>query len=984
MMKIQFFKKKWLTDFRQMSHMKIEPQPDTEKPPDNVQNVNAVDKQEEEEEEDDLDDTMTEAAPSPDSAEIIEAETVSVPVREQQETERGRDKDLDREKERDRERRSNGRSGSRSKDRNDLWEIERCVPSLSHADDNNGEAVPIASRIRIRRQTMLVEQISSPKPAKPTKRRLSAMTERVSETDSNRNRSSAEIVNETAPNKAKRIRFSDGVPEKQAPSKSIPEPVTRPIESTPKQSKHSSNHAKSTPVTSNRKNSTAPGKSTPSSTTTTTKTTTAASTTLLTPGKSTAVLGPANKSTPKNRDKKSKGPSTPLITQFFSQSSPLKCDNCSAILNSRNELNFHAKIHKRGRCIKCKETIDNNNIADSIHKHMISCLFLSNEIPKEYLTHLLKVKVDLDRLTPRKIDEIQRSLRPVTAADSVARKKPGPKSKQRERYLDGPEVANRSEPQSDETAAVASEVTTKDTQKLTDKNGEILADKAPGAAKAANEDGNDDKPVTKKSKAKKTPSKPKNTSCDVSEEFTIAGNQTAALNWIDETLKEKPFSLRNFETDKPIYNNIKSVPIADVLTKQKLATIIKNINQRKGNTIGLANENGRKSHGLNETTPAKQTEIGMNQSKPVENGSNRASSNVPTVQPPLQSPIQNSSTTAHNSSIPIKTPTRLNPPQVPVVQPVIAISLAPPNASQAVASPVANATGGPMLPQLLSLPARVPMRLRAMSMHTSQNEYSAAGRLSSMRRQSVCDNNPPAKTNSPSALSKVTALDHSYTNSTAAKAPETTNKMRLNAVQYLPLPYMTKVHHVPPAPAQPQPQPQAKTPKLPTTTLKVLTPDDLNSRAMNAAQPSQASPNPRMDSPNSTENHLNNNQVTSTKQRPRTKTTPLRPLAPAPSQLSDDANISISVSLSRVGKDYAELILTLEQQRLQYDNLTMKRKQEVQQSLLKDNVWLQMLNHLKDIQPTNETLALFEKILPKPQQNQFFAELKRVYGNRIG
>lgn len=155
--------------------------------------------------------------------------------------------------------------------------------------------------------------------------------------------------------------------------------------------------------------------------------------------------------------------------------------------------------------------------------------------------------------------------------------------------------------------------------------------------------------------------------------------------------------------------------------------------------------------------------------------------------------------------------------------------------------------------------------------------------------------------------------------------------------------------------------------------------------AMNATQPSaQATPNHRLDSPNSTENHanLNNNQVTTTK-RPRTKSTPLRAQQQF-SQLSDDANISISVSLSRVGQDRAELILTIDQQRLIYDSLTPKRKNEVACSLLKDDVWLQMLNHLKTIQPTNETLTLFEKILPKQQRDQFFAELKRVYGNRIG
>lgn len=156
--------------------------------------------------------------------------------------------------------------------------------------------------------------------------------------------------------------------------------------------------------------------------------------------------------------------------------------------------------------------------------------------------------------------------------------------------------------------------------------------------------------------------------------------------------------------------------------------------------------------------------------------------------------------------------------------------------------------------------------------------------------------------------------------------------------------------------------------------------------AMNATQPSApATQNHRLDSPNSTENHanLNNNQVTSTK-RPRTKSTPLRAQQQQLSQLSDDANISISVSLSRVGQDRAELILTIDQQRLVYDTLTNKRKNEVACSLLKDDVWLQMLNHLKTIQPTNDTLTLFEKILPKPQRDHFFAELRRVYGNRIG
>lgn len=356
-----------------------------------------------------------------------------------------------------------------------------------------------------------------------------------------------------------------------------------------------------------------------------------------------------------------------------------------------------------------------------------------------------------------------------------------------------------------------------------------------------------DKPVTKKPRAKKTPNKSKNAYGDVNDEFQIVGNQTISLNWIDEVLKDKPFSLRNFQTEKPVYNTIKSIPFADVITKDKLATLIRTINLRKGGTISLSKENGQKSYVLNVTMPAESMEIDTNRPKSVENGIqsntdnmiNHTSSNVPAVQPPLQSPNQG---TAHNS---------LNSPQVSVAQPVTVISMAPPKASPATVNPpnaVATAAVTPSLPQLLSIPSRVPMRNRTMSMCMSQSEYSqVAARLPSTRRQSVCDSNQLKKTNSPSALSKATALDHSYTNSATIKMPESVKvQNRPNGVPYLPPPYITKVHSVdflqsrptpPPAHMQPplqlqsQPQPQAsKTPQLPVTTLKVLTPDDLNSR----------------------------------------------------------------------------------------------------------------------------------------------------------
>lgn len=119
-----------------------------------------------------------------------------------------------------------------------------------------------------------------------------------------------------------------------------------------------------------------------------------------------------------NRRDKSKAITTPRITQFFtpkspsittatSTAAPLKCDQCSIILSSRNELNFHVKSHELNCCVKCRNAIDNDN---PISNHVISCFFLDNKVPNDTLTRFLKVKVDLNRLTPTKIKQIQKNL----------------------------------------------------------------------------------------------------------------------------------------------------------------------------------------------------------------------------------------------------------------------------------------------------------------------------------------------------------------------------------------------------------------------------------------------------------------------------------------------------------------------------------------------------------------------------------------------
>lgn len=100
---------------------------------------------------------------------------------------------------------------------------------------------------------------------------------------------------------------------------------------------------------------------------------------------------------------------TPPITQFFRQKSPIKCDKCAVQLKRPIESDFHVKFHEHGRCIKCKRSIKSDNPAN-IHKHMISCLFISKKFPRERLSRFLTAEVCLDRLTPNKIKEIQKNL----------------------------------------------------------------------------------------------------------------------------------------------------------------------------------------------------------------------------------------------------------------------------------------------------------------------------------------------------------------------------------------------------------------------------------------------------------------------------------------------------------------------------------------------------------------------------------------------
>lgn len=107
-----------------------------------------------------------------------------------------------------------------------------------------------------------------------------------------------------------------------------------------------------------------------------------------------------------SHDKKSKNR---RITQFFIQKPVPECEICAVVLRSQKEKDFHLIIHEKKRCPKCAMSIEKDD-SSAVEKHIISCLFLSNKLSNDMLTHLFKAKVGVSRLTPNKIKEIQEKL----------------------------------------------------------------------------------------------------------------------------------------------------------------------------------------------------------------------------------------------------------------------------------------------------------------------------------------------------------------------------------------------------------------------------------------------------------------------------------------------------------------------------------------------------------------------------------------------
>lgn len=107
---------------------------------------------------------------------------------------------------------------------------------------------------------------------------------------------------------------------------------------------------------------------------------------------------------------------------------------------------------------------------------------------------------------------------------------------------------------------------------------------------------------------------------------------------------------------------------------------------------------------------------------------------------------------------------------------------------------------------------------------------------------------------------------------------------------------------------------------------------------------------------------------------PATPPPPPPPQPETPAANDDHSNVDpIHVTLiKRQGSDL-ELTLTQNSQKLAYDTLTESQRHEVQKSLLVNNVWKQMLEHIKVGSPSPLTLELFRRLLPPEEQKQFFS-----------
>lgn len=334
----------------------------------------------------------------------------------------------------------------------------------------------------------------------------------------------------------------------------------------------------------------------------------------------------------------------------------------------------------------------------------------------------------------------------------------------------------------------------------------------------------------------------------MSDDEVISENGAATLNWIDEPNKDKIFALRHFECDANIYMNIKEVVSSGPNpTQQQIANFVKRITLLKQKTGKAQHHKSPPAYVIQKpaatvapTQASMPTSVIATSQAPrhsIVNGipmqqpaSVRTS--TPNVQilrsaimangnPAIVFPI--ASTSVASSAISTIS-TMSNATPYPTVSSA-ALHTAPnlPQSAQATSAAYTQSTQSigyaPSGPQLLDLPQRsARFRSRAYSMYFESNPecnpmpINAAG-----RRQSIGNNaslvQPMQLANANGDAQRV--FDHTYTRPTMTN---TSNFYIQTSVQRPTPTYITKIH-----------APEIIKPCVPNL-LKVLTPDDLNSR----------------------------------------------------------------------------------------------------------------------------------------------------------
>lgn len=154
--------------------------------------------------------------------------------------------------------------------------------------------------------------------------------------------------------------------------------------------------------------------------------------------------------------------------------------------------------------------------------------------------------------------------------------------------------------------------------------------------------------------------------------------------------------------------------------------------------------------------------------------------------------------------------------------------------------------------------------------------------------------------------------------------------------------------------------PRPPPPTIPN--FKVLSVNELNSRAVqlnnNENEPTQ-----------NTISHVNNVKM---KYVPTAPKTPKQPDQPNANNAGEENVNPIHVTLIKRQGNELELTLTRSGEKMPYETLSESQREEVQKSLLSNDVWKKMLHHIKLGSPSQHTLELFRHLLPPVEQQHFF------------